>query len=160
MVVKLFSLFLSLFLTLATFRVSAESLDPLVGLITADLKVETVYDKVTGEILLPVNSMLTFLKIASAQAQIWGDTILEGDYAASNDTQIDHIDALTRLGAVIAYRIVYSQQAWNTSTCSYTGRPKELDQCEEGRIREASFVSPDLLSWLRDPKAYADFESK
>lgn len=101
-----------------------------------------------------------FADVAKQQAKIWADTILEGDYSAAGDTRVDRVEAVfdqtSGQEQLVAYRIVYSEKAWYTADCD-PRRGKEL--CEEGRIEEASFVSPSVESWMRDDSAYADFNS-
>lgn len=69
---------------------------------------------------------------AADLAQIWGDTILEGDYAADGETQLEKVDVLRLDDQVMAYRIQYSERGW------------DLAQGLEGRIRESAWTLPDL----------------
>jgi outer membrane murein-binding lipoprotein Lpp len=100
-----------------------------------------------------------FDAIAREQALIWADTILEGDYQTDEKTQLDRVEALYKDGNFIGYRIEYSERAWDTSDCEEANGRYVLSTCVEGRIREASFVSPKLTSWTRDDFAYASFLS-
>ncbi len=62
-------------------------------------------------------------KIAFAQAQIWGDTILEGDYYAENEISLDEIEGIYRgRGELVAYRITYSAKSWMTAECEFDRR--------------------------------------
>ena len=91
------------------------------------------------------------LMIARDQAEIWGDTILEGDYETDGVIRLDLIEAVTRGADIVAYRITYSARAWDTSTCVYiSGRPETLAGCVEGRIVESSYVTPTLDRWVSD----------
>ena len=135
-----------------SFRLVAQSL--------INLKSVPVYDKQSGVLNISVETLASFQKMAADQAEIWGDTILEESYEAADEIQIDHVDSLSNGESLVAYRIVYSQQAWDTSTCSYTDNPKASDQCRAGRIVEASLVSPNLTSWIMDPNVNAHFETK
>ncbi len=65
-------------------------------------------------------------------AQIWGDTILEGDYAADGKTQLEKVDILRLNDEIVAYRIQYSEGGW------------DLAQGLEGRIRESAWTLPNL----------------
>lgn len=100
-------------------------------------------------------------KIAFDQAQIWGDTILEGDYVASGETILDQVFAIYQDGNLKAYYIKYHEKAWYVGDCDYdyeTQDPNSLAQCTEGRIREGTYVSPDLKTVITDDENYADFE--
>ena len=98
------------------------------------------------------------LMIAKDQAEIWGDTILEGDYETDGVVRLDLIEAVTRGFDVIAYRITYSARAWDTSTCIYiSGRPETLAGCVEGRIVESAYVTPGLDRWVSDVTHLAVF---
>ena len=99
----------------------------------------------------------TLTQIAWDQAQVWGDTILEGDYQAAGNTRLDAIFALYRENKLVAYRIVYSEDAWNTSECNFNGGKKSLGACQAGRIVEASFVSPSLKTYVTDENQFAEF---
>ncbi len=105
----------------------------------------------------------TLNKVAFEQAQIWSDTILEGDYQAAGQTRLDQIYALYENDILIGYRITYSEQAWDTSSCDYyngTGQSREdaLRSCPEGRILESSFVSPIFTTFIRDANQFAEFK--
>jgi hypothetical protein len=121
---------------------------------------QTVYDRNQNLSQLSIEQIAQFTQIAKSQAEIWGDTILEGDYQADGRTVVDRVDALSVDGRLIAYRLTYSERSWDTSTCTFPGNRdgSALDQCQEGRIIETSFVSPDLASWTRDPQNFAFFE--
>lgn len=100
-------------------------------------------------------------QIAWDQAQIWGDTILEGDYWADEEVMLDLIQAVYREGVQVAWRITYSSKAFDTSVCTpyefADEDPARFDGCIPGRIHESSFVSMDLKSFIRDDDAYAEF---
>lgn len=100
-------------------------------------------------------------QIAWDQAQIWGDTILEGDYWADDEVALDLVQAVLRGGVQIAWRITYSSRAFDTSVCTpyehADDDPTRFDDCIPGRIHESSFVSMDLKSFIRDDEAFAEF---
>jgi hypothetical protein len=99
-------------------------------------------------------------KVAWDQAQIWGDTILEGDYYSAGHTQLDLVSAIYENGQFLGYKITYSEHAWYTGDCSFAeGQPETLKECNEGRISESSFVSPDFQTYFRDEQDLADFEA-
>ncbi len=102
--------------------------------------------------------------VAFQQAQIWADTILGGDYHAAGQTRLDQVDALYNGEILIGYRIMYSEKAWDLSQCSYYETPVEkrdqvLVNCSEGRILEASFVSPSFETFIRDSNQFAEFQA-
>ena len=116
-----------------------------------------VYDSFEKVSSLSPSDLAAFNEIANDQAQIWGDTILEGDYQADGNTELDSVEKLELKGQFVGYRVFYSERAWETSSCDYNGEPESLEGCTEGRIQEASFVSKELNNWTRDPSNYAEF---
>lgn len=100
-----------------------------------------------------------FIKIADTQAQIWGDTILEGDYVAEGKTRVDRIEMLYKNQELIGYLLTYSEKAWNTSDCLYDGlRASTLVGCVAGRIVESSYVSLNFRDYFYDEKTAASFK--
>ena len=87
--------------------------------------------------------------IADHQVAIWADTILEGDYETHGDEHLDLVEGYFFGGALVAYRITYSVHAWMLNP--------DGSKAEEGRIIEASFVSPSMASWTRDQRGFAAF---
>lgn len=99
-----------------------------------------------------------FSIIAKKQAQVWGDTILEGDYVAAGDTKLDQVRELKINGSLAGYLITYSETAWNISDCAYDGlHPESLKDCVHGRIVESSYVSLDLREYFYDDSTSAVF---
>lgn len=93
---------------------------------------------------LDMKSKNDLMRVAWEQAQIWADTILEGDFVADGKTRLDEVQALYKYKTLIGYKITYSERAWDTSNCSYDGLHDEtLRGCTEGRITESSYVSTD-----------------
>ncbi len=123
------------------------------------VQIETVFDKNCAQSILSKDDILQMTNVAKSQTEIWGDTILEGVYEADGQTEVDRVDALMVNARLVAYRVVYSQRAWDTSTCTYTDLAS-LAHCQDGRIEEASFVSTNLTSWTHDPKQLAVFLAK
>lgn len=76
------------------------------------------------------------------QAQVWGDTILEGDYVADGETKIARVEALYRGEYLAGYRVVYFEKAWWVGECDHD--VKNLAQCLPGYIEEAAFITNDL----------------
>ncbi|UYL08608.1 hypothetical protein B9G69_016315 [Bdellovibrio sp. SKB1291214] len=96
-------------------------------------------------------------KVAFTQAQIWGDTILEGDFHSAGRTRLDSAVAFFKGNKVVGFKIRYSEKAWNTSECAFDGTKASLKGCVEGRIAEESFVSPDFFTFFTDEDRQADF---
>ncbi len=107
-----------------------------------------------GTNTLPDNVRIELSKIAEEQAQIWADTILEGDYIAENDVNVDAIATVQMNAVFLGYRITYSSLAVETSNCDADA---DLAACVHGRIVESTFVAPSLDSWVRDAQHLAEF---
>lgn len=100
----------------------------------------------------------TLLKaVAFDQAQVWGDTILEGDYYSSGRTRLDEVIAFYKVDQLVGYKIQYSEKAWYTGDCAFNGTRASLQGCQEGRIVEGSYVSPDTQTYFSDEERYAEF---
>lgn len=122
------------------------------------LQATQVYDRTSSS--LDDVTLARLHEVAKEQSNIWADTILEGDYFADGNTELDSVVVYTRGSEVLAYRITYSERAWDTSSCSFDGEELEtLVGCQQGRIRETSFVSGGLTSYTRDLNALAEFEN-
>ncbi|HEY8269844.1 MAG TPA: hypothetical protein VIG33_03085 [Pseudobdellovibrionaceae bacterium] len=95
-------------------------------------------------------------RVASSQAQIWGDTILEGDYYSAGHTQLDSVLVLFKNEILIGYKITYSERAWFIGDCDFDSNDEEtLKNCNEGHIHESTFVSPDFNTFFSED--FADF---
>lgn len=95
--------------------------------------------------------------IARHQAQLWGDTILEGDYFAKNDTRLDAVIALYKNNEFIGYKIEYSETAWWVGDCDFEDSEASLEGCEKGRIVERSYVTANAANFFNDQEHYAEF---
>ncbi len=95
--------------------------------------------------------------VAHYQAQIWGDTILEGDFHSAGRTRLDFAVAYFKGNQVVGFTIRYSEKAWNTSECAFDGSRESLKNCKEGRISEESYVSPDFQTFFTDENRQAGF---
>lgn len=91
------------------------------------------------------------------QAQIWADTILEGDFVAAGHTRVDSVTAVYKDDQLLAYKVTYSEKGWSTAECDYDGHRASLTGCPVGRISESSFISPKFDLNLTDEDDYADF---
>lgn len=99
--------------------------------------------------------------VAFDQSQIWGDTILEGDYVANGKTDLDEVMIIKQNGKMVGFAITYSEQAWYVGNCTYVHRnPQSLGTCSQGRISERSFVTSDLAEAEVDQNRFADFYAK
>lgn len=116
-----------------------------------------VYDQKNRVNQLPIKTRDALKHVATTQAQIWGDTILEGDYYASGRTRLDSVEAFYRNNDLVGYKIRYSEKAWYTGDCDFDGSRESLKYCKEGRIIEGSFVSSDALTYFSDEEKYAEF---
>lgn len=108
---------------------------------------------------MPDNTSSELAQIATAQAQIWGDTILEGDYHADGHTRLDSVIAYYKKGQLVGYKIEYSEKAWYTGDCEFDGTAESLGACQPGRIVEGSYVSADLQTFFSDEERYAEFNT-
>jgi hypothetical protein len=113
---------------------------------------EKNFDKLTPQVKSNLRA------IATRQASIWDDTILEGDYLAAGRTRLDYVVAYYKNDNLIGYKISYSEKAWLTTNCGFDGKHREtLKECKEGRIVEGSYVSADMQTYFSDEERYAEF---
>ncbi|AGH94919.1 hypothetical protein [Pseudobdellovibrio exovorus] len=97
-------------------------------------------------------------QLAFDQAQVWADTILEGDYEAQGPTQLDQVAIFYEAGKEVGYLITYSERAWDVSDCVYDGISQDqLQNCLQGRIVESSYVSKTLQDVIVDEKNMSTF---
>ncbi len=113
--------------------------------------IESGINKVEGKVKSKLH------RVADEQAQIWGDTILEGDYYSTGRTRIDSILAFYKMGHLIGYKIRYSEKAWYLGDCAFDGSKQSLKGCSVGRITEGSYVSADAKTFFSDEERYAEF---
>lgn len=118
-----------------------------------------IYDHLKNTSLRKKEILSKLSTIAIKQAQIWADTILEGDYVAEGNTRVDRVTLLSEKGKSVGYLVTYSEKAWNISDCLYDGlRPDSLAGCVSGRIVESSYVSLDFSRYFYDEKTAAVFK--
>lgn len=118
------------------------SLDQLQSLSKSALPRATVFDGRRGSLNPDVLQALR--QAAHDQAQIWGDTILEGDVEMTGPVRLDFAQALSAGGRIVGYRIVFS-----ASAASPEG---------PGRISEAAWVHADLKNVIADETHPATFQ--
>ncbi len=117
-----------------------------------------VYRNGKRSALLSHRDLLALQKVAVAQSNIWIDTILEGDFYSEGNTQIDNVVAIFYSSTLVAYKITYSERAWYLGDCEYDGvHEGSLAGCQEGVIRESTFVAPDFKTFVRNSDEIADF---
>lgn len=102
------------------------------------------------------------------QINIWGDTILEGDYAlVGEDYTVDSIEnIIDQSSAVVAIKIQFSQTAVDTSTCElniydypdHISDEKRFESCRWGKIYDQIYISPDFTIYERDTVQIEHFE--
>lgn len=120
--------------------------------VRADQAVFEAVDPVSNLVAAQVRIRLE--EISFDQAQIWADTILGGEYLAEPEVLVDAIEIIRAGELFLGYRITYSSAAYETMDCDAS---RQLKDCVAGRIVESSFVSPNLESWIRDDRHYAEF---
>ena len=120
---------------------------------------KVIYDQDQRINAITPKARTTLKAVAVDQAQVWGDTILEGDYYASGRTRLDRVVAYYKADALVGYKIQYSEKAWYTGDCQFNGKRDSLKSCQEGRIVEGSYVSPDTETYFSDEERYAEFTS-
>ncbi|WP_413587258.1 hypothetical protein [Bdellovibrio sp. HCB274] len=93
-------------------------------------------------------------KLAEHESGVWGDTILEGDYQASQEAiRVDEVVAIYQGAKLVAYKMKFSLKAWDTGSCDldYDALAEDdanldelLSECELGRIYGSAYISADL----------------
>lgn len=120
---------------------------------------QDLFSKKNGSNKISPNIIETFQRLAFDQAQIWGDTILEGDYVSSGDTSLESIFAIRNQSSIVAYYITYSEKAWFVGDCEYDEDHLDtLNECTMGVISEGAYVSADLKTIMTDSDHFADFQ--
>jgi hypothetical protein len=110
---------------------------------------------------LPTKVYEKLQAVAFDQSQVWGDTILEGDYVANGKTDLDEVMVIKRDGRLVGFAITYSEKAWYVGNCTYIHKnPNSLTSCNPGRISERSFVTSDFAEAEVDQNRFADFHAK
>lgn len=118
---------------------------------------QVIYDYESKMDQLSLDNKNLLQKVAFRQAQIWGDSILEGDYYAEGRTRLDRAVAFYRENELVGYKIQYSEKAWYVGECDFNGNMASLPNCQEGRIIEESYVSSDGKTFFSDEDNYASF---
>ena len=122
----------------------------------------TTVDLYKGSNLSDLPSTVTakIQQVAFNQAQIWGDTILESEYAADDNTVVDQVLVIKKQGLVVGYAVSYSERGWFTGDCNYiSGNLETLKSCQEGRIKERSFTNSDFSEVAGDQNQFAVFQA-
>lgn len=97
-------------------------------------------------------------RVASTQAKIWDDTILESEYVSDKNTVLEKVVGIYKFNTLVAYKVSYAEKGWDVSNCHYDAKvPESLDGCPVGVIRETSFVSLNFGNFVRNHDDIADF---
>lgn len=87
---------------------------------------------------------------ASDLAQSWADTILEGPYKSSGDTELSRIVEIRKNGKTALFRITYFEEAYHAESCSDVPSTfSEKGNCETGVIVESSFIDKTATHSVR-----------
>lgn len=112
-------------------------------------------------VVLSAYEMNAFQKIARKQAYIWIDTILEDQFYADGNTQIEEIIGIVKSSILVGYKVRYFEKAWFIGRCRYNGKDESvLARCLPGLIKESSFVSTDFKTFVRNNDDIAEFYYK
>jgi|GEM_PF-2696380 len=107
---------------------------------------------------LPQQFQKALYEIAYVQAQIWGDTILEGDFFTDGKVQVQKVKVLYKGQTRVGFSITYYEKAWYTGDCDFqVGKPDSLRSCRPGHIVESSFVSTNATEAQVDENQFAKF---
>lgn len=110
-------------------------------------------------------------KAANELAGIWGDTILEGDYALDPKSEIEVVwveKVTSQRGELLAYRFTFQHGAYSTGECEIDWEAIENEtesyedqlvskECGNGRIIGKGYISPDFKHFMRDDDNIEDF---
>ncbi|MFP5519420.1 MAG: hypothetical protein ACLGGX_05920 [Bdellovibrionia bacterium] len=128
---------------------------------TLNYGAEVLFVKYQNINKLEKNTQIALEKIAYEQAQVWADTILEGDYVAEGDTYLTSVVGIYRDQELIAYHLMFGEEAYYTGdkSCRYYEEQQSLEGCEKGEILEGAFVSKDFKAVLNDDLNYPEFHN-
>ena len=107
-------------------------------------KCKKPYDKKFKE-SLSFDEQDHLLSVADKLTQIWGDTILEGDYEDYGSVILNKVDLIYKKTQPVAYLIHYSKPAIDTASRRF------------GKIAEWAFVSLDYQKYFVPEFGYAQF---
>jgi len=110
------------------------------------------------------------LEAANDESNIWGDTILEGDYILDSQSKIELVTVeklVSNASEFLGYRIVYQHGAYETGSCEVDWEaadenPEAFQEqlnndCTRGHIVAGAYVTPDFKEHFRDEDAIEDF---
>ncbi|MBO9665854.1 MAG: hypothetical protein J7501_03470 [Bdellovibrio sp.] len=123
----------------------------------APYSMKVVYNQKSRLNKMEIEEVNVLKQIAFDQAQVWGDTILEGDFYSAGRTRLDEVKAFYRDERIVGFKIRYSEKAWDTGECAFDGTKASLKGCKLGRIIEESYVSTDFRTFFTDEDRQADF---
>jgi len=110
------------------------------------------------------------LEAATDESDIWGDTILEGDYTLDPKGKIELV-SVEKLAAknaeFLGFRIVYQHGAYDIGSCEIDWDVAEENpdafkeqlenDCTHGHISAGAYVTPDFKEHFRDEDSIEDF---
>lgn len=130
------------------------------GQIVSEINAQEILRVGSGGVSIEPELYEQLRQFAISQAEIWGDTVLEGDVAAVGDIELVSAEVLRAKGELLGYRITYAQRGWDTSTCDLSNatsedyqKPETFAHCAEGRIIESAYVTADL------DNSFADYDN-
>lgn len=91
--------------------------------------------------------------IIDGSMDIWSDTVLEGEFETQfKDVKMELAESIiSDAGALLGYRVRFSVQAWDTSTCrgdNYDSKkPETMLGCTQGRLKQIIYITPDLKDY-------------
>ena len=162
---SLLVLFLSVFplLSLASSRGEDQFIKKVYAVIEAN---NGTFKEVSPDRLTP-KQIAGLLKAAGEEADIWYDTILEGDYMLNSEADIEVAELskyYSASGEFVAYRAVIQHAAFDVGSCDvdWEETPENMNQilkdnCTAGYISGGIFISPDFKFHFRDEDAIEDF---
>ncbi len=105
---------------------------------------QVLYNRAEGINVLDTETVKKIEGKAFDQAQICGDTILEGDYIADGKTQVSSVIGLYKNEELVGYHIEYFEKAWFVQDCDPGASLKRINDCPTGVIVESSFITGDM----------------
>jgi hypothetical protein len=119
---------------------------------------------------LSVTENTALLAAATDESDIWGDTILEGDYTLDPRGKIELVSVeklVAKNKEFLGYRIVYQHGAYDTGSCEIDWETADENpeafkeqlenDCTYGHISAGAYVTPDFNEHFRDEDAIEDF---
>jgi hypothetical protein len=120
---------------------------------------------------LKAKQLANLYKAANELSGIWGDTILEGDFALDPKGEIEIVwleKVSNTHGDLLAYNFTYRHRAYSTSECEIDWDAIENNtesyedqlvskECGHGYIVGKAYISPDFKHFMRDEDNIEDY---